>query len=146
MKLSIAPNRQIAEHRCPGCGKPFRRITGFVHRDGKPYAVYYASCHHHGGNDVLLDAVFGTWDREDHSDHVTFGCRIGPVPGQEGPAAQLVTAATSFAAAPLFGQRLSPDEAERHPLLEQFRTLVAHVLSHDAVVASHVAAQPQAEA
>lgn len=141
--LSIAPDQQIAEHQCPGCGGPFLRITGSVHRDGKPYAVYYASCHHHGGNDMLLDAVFGTWDREDHSDHVTFGCRIAPVPGQPNSAAQLVQAATSFADAPLFGQRLSPDEAEQHPRLEEFRTLVTHILSHDIIVAQHAAAQPQ---
>jgi hypothetical protein len=141
--LSIAPNLQIAEHACPDCGQPFRRITGFVHRDGAPYAVYYASCHHHDGNDVLIDAVFGTWAGDDQSDHVTFGCRIGPVPGQEGPAVQLMPAAASFEAAPLFGQRLSPAEAEQHPRLEDFRELVKHVLGNDTVVASHIAAQPQ---
>lgn len=32
MTLSIAPNLQIAEHSCPDCGRPFRRITGFVLR------------------------------------------------------------------------------------------------------------------
>ena len=46
-------------------------------------------------------------------------------------------------AAPLFGQRLSPAEAEQHPRLEDFRELVKHVLGNDTVVASHIAAQPQ---
>lgn len=142
MTLTTAPNLQIAEHSCPDCAQPFRRITGFIHRDDAPYAVFYASCHHHDGNDVLLDAVFGTWDRDDHSDHVTFGCRIGPVPGQPGPAVQLMPAAASFGPEPLFGRRLTTDEAAGHPRLDDFRELVQHVLSTNTVIAAHLAAAP----
>lgn len=143
MSLTTAPNLQIAEHRCPDCDRPFRRITGFVHRDGAPHAVFYASCHHHDGNDVLLDAVFGSWEGDDHSDHVTFGCRIGPVPGQPGPAVQLMPAAASFDAATLFGRKLTSDEAARHPCLDDFRELVQHVLSTNTVIAAHLTAAPR---
>ncbi|RIQ26050.1 hypothetical protein [Jiangella rhizosphaerae] len=92
---------------------------------------------------MLLDAVFGTWERDDHSDHVTFGCRIGPVPGRPGPAVQLVPAASSFDAAALFGRKLSREEAERHPRLDEFREVVKHVLSTNTVVAQHIATQPR---
>ncbi|SDU57966.1 hypothetical protein [Jiangella alkaliphila] len=143
MTLTTAPNLQIAEHRCPDCAQPFRRITGFVHRDGAPYAVFYASCHHHDGNDVLLDAIFGTWEGDDQSDHVTFGCRIGPVPGQPGPAVQLIPAAVSFEAAPLFGHKLSREEAQGHPRFDDFRELVQHVLSTNTIIGSHLSAAPQ---
>ncbi|WP_146605010.1 hypothetical protein [Jiangella anatolica] len=95
------------------------------------------------GNDVLLDAVFGTWDRDDHSDHVSFGCRIGPVPGQPGPAVQLMPAAASFDAVALFGQRLSPAQAQQHPRLDDFRELVQHVLSTNTVIAQHLATPPR---
>jgi hypothetical protein len=51
-------------------------------------AVYFASCYRHDGvHEAWIDVVLGTWGAEDFSDHLTFGCRVGPVSGAAGPAA-----------------------------------------------------------
>ena len=114
------------------------RVTGFVHHDGDAYAVYYASCYHHDGHEVWIDAVFSpTWG-EDADDHLTFGCRVGRVDGHREPAASLVTAAAAWGESRVFGHKLTRDEALAHPLLGEFWALVDHVLMHDNVISNHL--------
>ncbi|MDQ0260240.1 hypothetical protein J2W20_002144 [Sinomonas atrocyanea] len=136
--LEIEPGAKVVEGTCDHCGQPMTRVTGFVHRDGCAYAVYYASCYHHAGHEVWIDAVFSpTWD-EGTDDHLTFGCRVGRVDGQDEPAASLVPAAGGWGNSRVFGHKLSRDEALAHPMLAEFWALVDHVLVHDGVVADHL--------
>ena len=138
MTLAIEPGAQVVEHACPDCGEPFQRVTGFVHDDGDAYAVYFASCHHHGGHEAWIDVIFSkTWE-DDADDHETFGCRVGPVEGQSDPAASLVTAGVPFGDSPVFGRKLTREEALVHDRLSDFWTVVDHVLTNDRVVRDHV--------
>jgi hypothetical protein len=136
--LAIEPGAQVQDFPCPSCGSSFRRVTGFVYDNGNAYAVYYASCYHHDGHEVWIDAIFSdTWE-EDIDDHVSFGCRVGPVEGQTEPAASLVEAGLAYSGSTMFGQRLTREQALDHPRLTSFWQLVDHILTQDQVVAEHV--------
>ncbi|OYO19029.1 hypothetical protein BI335_06035 [Enemella evansiae] len=114
------------------------RVTGFINQDNDAHAIYLASCYHHDGHEVWIDAVFSPTWADGVDDRFTFGCRIGPVDGQSGPAASLVTAAAAFSDAATFGHKLTRDEALAHPMLAEFWTIVDHVLTHDSVVQAHM--------
>jgi hypothetical protein len=136
--LLIEADPSVSEHTCGHCGERFQRVTAFVYRGRDAHAVYFASCYHHDGHEVFIDAVFSpTWE-EGVDDHVTFGCRVGPIEGQTSPAASLTTAAAAFSDKPLFGLKLSREQALTHPLLGAFWSLVDHVLVNDPVVRRHV--------
>jgi hypothetical protein len=82
-------------------------VTGFVYRDDDAYAANVASCYPHR-DEAWIDVIFGTWGADDTRDHVTFGCRVGPVAGQPRPACSLVAAASVTADDPIFGEKLEP--------------------------------------
>lgn len=137
-RLVIEADPTVTEHSCDHCSQPFQRVKGFVYRDGDAHAVYFASCYHHRGHEVFIDAVFSpTWE-DDADDRVTFGCRVGPIAGQPGPAASLTTGAAAFTDSSFFGRTLSRDEAMRHPLLSDFWALVDHILVTDPTVRDHI--------
>lgn len=113
------------------------RVTGFLLRDGDAYAIYFASCYHHDGHEVWIDAVFAaTWD-EDVADRYTFGCRVGAIDGGE-VAATMVDAAAVRDDSAMFGHRLSRDEGLAHAQRDEFWELVDHVLVNDPDVAAHM--------
>lgn len=113
-------------------------MNGFVYRHADAYAVYYASCYHHDGHEVWIDAIFSpTWEDE-VDDHVTFGCRVGAFEGRLDPAATLVSAASAWADSRTFGHKLTREEALVHPLIGEFWILVDHILTHDRVVSKHL--------
>ena len=114
----------------------FELVTAFVYRDGDAYAIYYASCYHHDGHEVWIDATFSTLGGR-RGDRVSFGCRVGAIEGHDGPPASLVPAG-AFSDSDNFGRRLTRDDALAHPQLSEFWELVDHVLDHDPVVYSHV--------
>lgn len=136
--LTIDPERQVKEFTCEHCGGPSQRVTGFVHRDGDALAVYFASCYHHGGHEVWFDVVFSATWAEGVDDRVTFGCRVGPIEGQDDPASSLVTGGAAFRDSLNFGHKLTREEALAHPLLADFWAVVDHVLSHDQLVRDHI--------
>jgi hypothetical protein len=136
--LKIEPGAKVVSSTCEHCGEPMTRITGFVYKDADAHAVYYASCYHHEGHEVWIDATFSpTWD-EGLDDRVTFGCRVGAVEGQSEPAATLVSAAQAWDDRPVFGHKLSREDGLAHPSLPEFWALVDHVLVHDPLVHSHL--------
>ena len=82
--------------------------------------------------------ILGTFGTDDASDHVTFGCRVGPVPGQQEPAASLVATAAPYGSAPIFGHKLSREEALTHSTLPSFWSTVDFVLIEDPDVHEHI--------
>lgn len=128
---------------CQCCAKETERTSALVNQDGGPHAIYFANCYHHdGGHDVWIDAIFGTWGSNTVDDHVTFGCRVGPVAESPMPGATLVPGAAPYDDDPMFGRKLGRDEALSHPLLSDFWALVDFVLEKDRVVRKHVYGLP----
>lgn len=136
--LEIEPGTHVVETVCDHCQEPMTRATGFVLRDGDAYAIYFASCHHHDGHEVWIDAVFSPTWAEEVDDRITFGCRVGAVEGQEEPAACLVAAAAAFRESRTFGRKLARHEASTHPLIGEFWALVDHVPTKDKFVSGHM--------
>ena len=95
-----------------------------------------------------IDVVFGTWGKgtDDH-DHVTFGCRFGPVSNSHLPAATAVDAASVAPDGPLFGQKLSREETLAHPRIAEFWQVGDFVVEADPLVhGHHYGHQPDLEA
>ncbi len=118
-------------------------MTGFVLRGDSAYAVYFADWYPHA-NEAWLDVVLGTFAEPEYRDHVTFGCRIGPVQGQEQPACSLVQAARRRSGSALFGLWLSPDQARVHPRLSEFWAVTDWLILNDQLLHQHVFHMPPA--
>jgi hypothetical protein len=148
MSFSMDPDgRHTRRFDCPCCGDPIDRSWNLIRRDGDVLALYYASCYPHGGaREAWLDVVFGSSHSEGAPDHVTFGCRVGPVAGQAGPVATAVDGGLARDGEALFGRKLSRAEALTHPRLEQFWRVVDFVLAADPLVHRHVYGRPVAVA
>jgi hypothetical protein len=142
MPLTVNPEaHQLREYECGCCKAPIQRTWNVVYRDGDPYAVYYASSYHHADqpHETWIDVVLGYWDQQEESgNHVTFGCRVGPVVDSPDPAATLVQACLDGSAGELHGQPLSREEGLAHPRLKDFWDVVDFVLVNDPVVAEHL--------
>ena len=110
-----------------------------VNADSAPYAVFFAACYDHGDvRESWIDVVFGTWgEGADYDDHVSFGCRFGPVADSEAPAATAVDAASVAPDNSLYGRKLSRAAALAHPMLPEFWQVVDFVLEADPLVHSH---------
>jgi hypothetical protein len=130
--------RKVETMSCTACGRDYTLVKDFILEGGNAHAIILAALHDHGEREAWIDAVLGTFGEEDSSDHVTFGCRVGPIQGQPDPAATAVDAATPYGDAPIFGKKLSREEALASPLLPEFWRLVDFVLVNDADVHFHV--------
>lgn len=137
--LEIDPDRQVRTRKCDCCGGERESVTGFVSRDGKPYAVYFAACYPHTA-EAWIDVILGAeWDDKYPADHVTFGCRVGPVEGSPQPGCTVVQAASAFDnPSAIFGDCLDRERALVHPWLDDFWAVVFHILEEDPTVHTHL--------
>jgi hypothetical protein len=118
-------------------------MWNWVRRDGVVHAVYFANCYQHANqpHEAWIDVILGTWGAEAAEDHVTFGCRVGPVQNSPEPAATLVQACLDGGSSPIHGAVLSRDEGLAYPRLPEFREIVDFVLANDQTVNSHIYAR-----
>jgi hypothetical protein len=138
VSLAFDPERSVSELYCADCRGQYRLVHGQLTWYGEPHAVYFAGCHEHEGiRDVRIDVILG-WARDFDTDKATFGCRVGPMPGQDGPVASLVQAAADYGDDPEWGRRLDRDEALSDHRISQFWDAVDYVLIHDPTIRAHV--------
>ena len=139
MALTFDEPSDVTENECDRCGATFTLVKSLVNDEGGvPHAVTFSALHHHDGqHEAWIDAILGTFD-EDDSDHVTFGCRVGPIDGSPEPAATAVQAASPYSDQPIWGHKLSREEALRHERIEDFWQVVDFLLEHESVIRAHV--------
>jgi len=131
------PNRQDQE--CAQCGQAYRLIKSFVTRGGDAHAIAFTALHRHGSqSEAWIDVILGTFGEDNSDDHITFGCRVGPVIGQTEPAATLVTAAIPYSDRPIWGRKLSREEALVHPRLADYWKVVDFLLVSEPETRAHV--------
>jgi hypothetical protein len=132
--------RQEREFTCQCCNAAIQRMWNWVRRDGVVHAMYFANCYHHANqpHEAWIDVILGTWSAETAEDHVTFGCRVGPVQNSPEPAATLVQACLDGASSPIHGAVLSREAGVAHPRLPKFWEVVDFVLVSDEAVRSVV--------
>ena len=128
----------VVRHReCAECDGTHEAVHGFITDGGSAHAVFYADWYPHVP-EAYIDVVLGTWGDDQYLDHVTFGCRIGHVSGQEAPGASLVRAAAVRPDHPMFGIKLDRREALEHPLLEEFWRVVDWLILNEPVLHANV--------
>ncbi|MEU7929579.1 hypothetical protein [Micromonospora sp. NPDC049107] len=109
-------SRRVREFVCQCCDTQADRTWANIYEGDTAFAVYFASCYHHDGvHEAWIDAILGTWGQDRVDDHITFGCRVGPVVGSPAPAATLVNGGEVGGDSPIFGRKLSREEGLRHP-------------------------------
>jgi hypothetical protein len=129
----------IQEQDCPRCGRHFPLIKAFIARDDAATAVTFTALHTHDAeNEAWIDAILGTFGEDRYDDHVTFGCRVGPAANSDEPQATLVQAAQPYGSTPIWGEKLTREQALQHPRLQEFWEVVDFVLVADPVVHHHV--------
>lgn len=102
--------------RCDCCGGLTVRLTRFVYRDGDAFAIYYAAyCNNHPDNELAMLISLGEWEEDgDPEQRAAFYCRIRPTDDSYevmlGDAAQ-----STWGDLQIIGQKLSREEALRHP-------------------------------
>lgn len=132
--------RQQREYECSCCNAAVERMWSYIYRGGRMCAVYFANCYHHRDqpHDAWIDVIFGTWGVDNATDHVTFGCRVGPVVNSPDPAATLVQACSDGSVSPIHGVVLSREDALVHPRLAEFWEVVDFILANDPTVNAHL--------
>lgn len=139
MTLAIDSYRTHEHRACDQCGRGYEFIRGFILNDDDAYAIYFAACHDHDGTrEAWIDVILGTFTDENATDHVTFGCRVGHFPGQVEPAASAVHAAQPYCDRPIWGRKLTREEALAHPWAAAFWEVVDFVLLNDSTVEHHL--------
>lgn len=129
----------VEARNCDLCGRQHRLIKAFVLKDRTAHSVVFAALHRHEDvSEAWMDVILGTFSNDASDDHVTFGCRVGPVAGQDEPAASLVQAAVPYSDAPIWGRKLTRTEALSHSRLQDFWDVVDFVLTDQPVVHDHV--------
>jgi hypothetical protein len=124
---------------CGRCGTEYRLVKAFVVKDRTAHAVVCSALHHNDGQrEGWMDAILGAFGGGASADHVTFGCRVGPIEGQVEPAASVVQAAVPYSDSSIWGRKLDRTEALSHPWLPDFWEIVDFVLVNDEVVHDHV--------
>jgi hypothetical protein len=137
------PIRQDEE--CAECGRSYRLIKTFILLDSHAYAIAYTALHRHSTiHEAWIDVILGHFGENTSDDHITFGCRVGPIEGQNEPAASLVTAAIPYGASSIWGQKLTREQAIQHPRLKEFWEVVDHLLLSDPEIHAHVYRKPAA--
>lgn len=135
--------RQVRTYECACCGEPVERTWNFVSRGDEVHAVYYANSYHHTDqpHETWIDVILGTWSENIVDDHVTFGCRVGPVQGSPHPAATLVPACQDGSGGQIHGTLLSREDGLAHPRVQEFWDVVDFVLANDPTVHGHLYGQ-----
>jgi hypothetical protein len=137
--LSIDRGRSAQMCPCSDCEASCILVKAFIVRGSSPVGVYLAALHRHDGQaEAWIDVILGTFGAGEDSDHVTFGCRVGPVAGEPGPVAGLVPAAATYPDEAVWGDKLSPAEAVGHARIWEFWEVVEHVLVEDPDIRGHL--------
>ncbi len=139
LSMDIA-QRQERDYSCDCCDAQIQRVWNFVHSDGATFAVYFANCYHHRDqpHETWIDVILGSWGGEDMSDHVTFGCRVGPTAGSLLPGATLVQACRDGGTSSIHGAVLSREQALTHPWLPRLWEVVDFVIVQDPTIRNHL--------
>jgi hypothetical protein len=137
--LAFDGDSTVEYHTCDKCGADYLLVKCFLIDAEGPCAITLAALHHHDDYEAWIDVIFGVFDEQAaQDDRLTFGCRVGPVAGSADPAATAVEAAVPYADGPVFGHKLSRDEALAHPRLAEFWSVVDFLLENEQNINHHV--------
>jgi hypothetical protein len=130
----------VTETTCECCGAVRSVVRSFVGDDQMTTATVIAYCyppHLNDAGEIWVDAILGTWGDDQVEDHVTFGCRFGPLANGEESTCSLTDAAQFDDPRPIYGERLTREQALVHPRLGDFWSIVDVVFTTDPTIGDH---------
>lgn len=141
MALTFDEPSDVTDKECDHCGAGYILVKSLINDEDGAHAVTFSALHHHDGrHEAWIDAILGSFG-PDFTDHVTFGCRVGPVENSPGPAATAAQAAVPYSDRPIWGRKLSRDEALQHHRIDDFWRVVDFLLEHEPTINAHVHAE-----
>jgi hypothetical protein len=122
------------DHRtCHACGEEHDTAHGYMLRDGSAHATYWADWYPHE-RIAIVDVTLGSWEEPDFRDNVMFTCQIRDAGDGANYACALVQAGQTRGDGPVFGRKLSRDEALRHEWLAAFWDVVDWLVLNDSLL------------
>lgn len=115
-------------------------VDYFIMKDGWAHAIAKSNLHHHDGEpETWIDVIFGSFSEEASKDsRLTFGCRLGQFGEAGTPAASLVDAAAPYGDSPVWGHKLSREEALTHELLPELWDLIDWLMLEEPIIHHHM--------
>ena len=136
--LTVEPGASEPPVRCDDCGGNTTTLTGYVHKDGDAFAVYFArlSADH---PERAVQALVGIGDRGEGTSEVerrafALEMRKGP----DGVGVQVVEGSESpWQRQKVLGRFLSREEALRDPALHDVFHITDHMFTDDPTIREH---------
>jgi hypothetical protein len=139
--LELGP--EVANIVCDHCGKTLKSVNGYLKKDDWAYAVYFATLQTgHDGIEAGLTVSIGKWwDDSDSAvaERSWVYMRVWPSESGSGFEIRIENPEVSrHADLRSLGNRLSPDEARRSPLLNDFFAVADYAIDNDPAVLSYL--------
>lgn len=125
---------------CSCCAKGMTSICGFVRRDSRPYAMYYAILHNNLIDQfVRLSVSMGAgWETTNLDERLALCMDLLPRGDDWAISVQDANDSPQESFVP-FGHWLNREEAREHSALPEFLELTTFIMQHDPAVASYMA-------
>ena len=120
--LSLELGEEVSNLLCPCCGKPYKSVSGFIHKDDNAYSVYFATLQT-GHEEIWILLTI-------HPTPTDFGMRIDE------------PEASSHANFKHLGIALSRAEALESRLRDQFFEVADFIVENDPAVNSYLRGKP----
>jgi hypothetical protein len=139
--LELGP--EVANVVCDHCGKSFKSVNGYLKKDNWAYSVYFATLQT-GHDDIeagLTVSVGQWWDDSDSAVAERSWVYMRVWPSESGSGFEIrieEPEGSRHADLRNLGNRLSPDEARKSPLLDNFFAVAEYAIDNDPAVLSYL--------
>jgi hypothetical protein len=134
--LKIEPDAEVREFMCIQCGRPFRRVLGYVMNGPTPHAVYHADLyvdHPHAQASAVLTISIGNWS-ESADPSSRRRARLAAHPDGKQIVMQFLDFPEDQMLEPQLGVLLTADDARRNSDRRAFEGVADAVVYQDARV------------
>jgi len=140
---SLELGSEVANLTCDCCGKAFKSVCGFIKKDDWAYSIYFAALQ--TGHDEIatgLTISIGKWwddSEEAMSEREWVYMDVWPSETDSGFELRLEEPDSSrHASDKSLGRKLEPEEARKHPLLDEFFSIADFIIDNDPAVFSYL--------
>jgi hypothetical protein len=141
--LSLELGEEVSNLLCPCCGKPYKSVSGFIHKDDNAYSVYFATLQT-GHEEICVGLTLSIgkwWDDNALDERHWILLTIHPTPTDFGMRID-EPEASSHANFKHLGIALSRAEALESRLRDQFFEVADFIVENDPAVNSYLRGKP----
>ena len=139
--LELGP--EVANITCDHCGKPFKSVNGYIKRNDWAYSVYFATLQA-GHEDIVVGLTVSIgkwWDDSASSVAERSWVYMRVWPSESGSGFEIRIEEPEGSRHVNFknlGNKLTPDEARKSPLLNDFFAVADYAIDNDPAVLSYL--------